>query len=254
MQYEITVLERRTTPLGEYLYVNWEGYAPQHNIWISKDAINDNNTTNPHNKEEDGTEIETSTHISPDLILNCIATHRKSNAYKCENIIISQFIGQKLRNYEIAIWLRNNHYIVLANYNNSCLVADGVNTCMGDQNIDAEIRLTQGKTMKRRYIGYQFQTHQGTCGASATLIALEMIRIIKSGLPILDRIEPTPKLRKIINKQLHKGKGNEDRAQDETGKAINLRSEQRKRCLFCNKYIIKRAILLKHEAICKNKR
>lgn len=262
MQYAITTLQTKTTPLGTFSYVKWEGYSDRHNIWIRNDAIEDHTQRNDSSENDmsnkENTAISNSkteqAHVSPDCILNSIATHRKLNAYKDTSIKVSQFIGQDLNKNEISIWLRDNHYYVLTNYQKACHIADGVNNCIGNCTIDAEVKKTQRRGMKLNHLGYQFQTHQGTCGAAATLIALEMIRVMKQRLPIPDRIEPTPSLRRNITNQMHKTKGTEDRACNKAGERINLRDEQSKRCKFCNKFIIKRATLLKHEAVCKTKK
>lgn len=269
LEYEVErILAHMTTIFGHYYLVKWADYSEAHNFWNEQEYMPEqmvnayrlernlepiSTPSKAQSTSDENSEPPTNNFVSPDVVVRTINSKRAMCAYKDPTIDVIHYFGQPLNmtSKMVLILLYQGHYFVIAiNTQGTPYMADGVNNC--HDNLELDWKLYQALGIKKfNKLEYKWQQYEDHCGASAVMIALEFIRILKSNGQMTDEeIQPPTKLTLDIIKRLHPYKSTVDKTHDAAGVPINLRDARRRKCNNCNKYFPKRQTLLQHEAKC----
>jgi len=251
MSYTVEkILGEDVNLLGDrYVRVKWAGYPDSYNSWILKSDIVDGETDE---SAQQSCSVERGNFISAsDAVANVLA-YRSLVAYSYPDVVIDSYYYQRLdiktKNY-VLIWNYSDHLYVVAVFKGQVYLADGVDNCHINSKVRGLIRKLVAWKISLGSVGIQ-QSGDDHCGSSAVLIALEYLRMMRSG-EICERILFPVGLKHKLVRKLHPNKP-ASRAGEPSQIRLNVDELV---CRYCGvSYRKKGSTRLKmHEAKCKGR-
>ena len=212
-------IDRTSEPNRRTFLVKWKGWDDSHNSWLLEDcldgAMNLLQKYCRHNKLDyssiigllgadahDEGKFDYRNWVSIEQILSLIERFRRAACYKSQ-IKVERFTKPRKKDTIFLLELNHHCYTVLSIADdNLSYVADGTNKCE-DPTIQAILKRSLKSDVSIVHFGQQ--TRVDYCGSSAVLIALEFVRIYRSGNWLTPfEITVPSELRKRIVKRLHK--------------------------------------------------
>lgn len=259
MEYQVEDIKSHyVTDKGRVFEVKWLGYEesentlePEFNLTKAQDILDNylrenelpptpESLTTPDTSDDEEEEYKDN-FITATKVLRYVRNYSNLNAYKHE-IQTRQYIGQQLEENDDAIhlYLRNDHFYVIAHLMNSWYIVDGENRCM-DERVRDKINRETGRILQP--LGYKKQTGDDHCGASAVAIILELKRLAKNRQPPGATLDPPSRLAREVTTRLHRQRTK----RLEKGAHI----PRKPKCMDCQKGFMNETKLRQHRRHCK---
>ena len=247
------ILAHKKEGTVRYFLIKWKDFGVQENSWESEHHLDGYlNILNRYCRADkiqltkiigyygspDNINSNEENWVTIQQVIDCYEKYQKHIGGH-RKLPICEFRQKMPKTDAIVIYPRDFHLFVLlyVKLSKSCIIADGLNLCVTENNIFAEI--AGDLQLELQVCQFNQQFRNDFCGSSAVLIALEFKRMYMHGL-IRESVSASTRLVKRITSSLHKGHSNRREEQgDEYKRSVICRHCQKrfrfyKRTAFSN--------------------